>query len=335
MCEALQVPTTIFLLHGEGVSSLSWSSWFTQHDIHVQSGSLSDIESLCSENQVHAVFIQESLSNRDIERAVALIHQVSQARIVGMTHASQDNLECLFRLGFDEILTPQMSLEEQQTRCLKQLNEGKKRYALKADYDELAGSYALSQKQNDELILLSKADSLTGLFNRRYMMRKLQEEALRNQRSQHNTFSLLVCDIDHFDALNAKEGREIGDRVLREVALILTNSCRTYDIISRWSGDQFMLLLPETDLTWALVVADRCKRNIERYEFHLGESQVHIQVTIGVAEFRQPDGISECTLRVEQALKEGKRRGRNCIVYKGLSGAPDTFQTYEGMSSEE
>jgi len=200
---------------------------------------------------------------------------------------------------------------------------------LRQSYIELHERYENLLKQNEELEFLSKADALTGLFGRRYMMRKLQEEAARTQRTGH-IYTTLICSLDGFEELDDKLGKIIGDQIIKEIAAVVTTSCRTYDIVARWSDDQFMLLLPETDMTWALVVAGRCRRNVERYQFVSEGEAIKLTLTVGMSEYRQSDGPGGCIRRTEYALREGKQRGGNSIVFSSIVGSEVTYTTYEG-----
>lgn len=332
MNESSSAPAYLLILQRDEQGLSELREWLRDKQVQLRSAVPDSLEAVCAERSPEAVLVAERFQDWDWDRLLPHLHQLTSAPVLAW--ADEQAADTLLQNGLDEVIAPSMELTEQGERCLNQLRLGRKLQQSQEDYQELMGRYELSLKRNDELELLAKADPMTGLYNRRYMLRKLQEEASRNQRSRH-TFSVLICDLDHFGALNEREGRDVGDRVLQEIALTLTNSCRTYDVIARWGADQFLLLLPETDLTWALVVAERCRRNVERYQFKNGERQIDLRVTTGVAEFRQADGVGGCMRRAEQALKEGKQRGRNCIVYCDVTGSGTSFQLYTTSEPRE
>ena len=321
--------------NGDTAARDSLCSWLFQRQVQVSRGDWQMWMDSPVARDSQAVMIQEGCLAEDIDVVVNGLRDQTDAMLIFLSHSSETTaIGDALAKGFDEVLTPTMSLAEQGERVMSKIRQGLRLSRQHLSYLELYERYELVVKQNEELELLSKSDALTGLFGRRYMMRKLQEEAARTQRSRH-MFTMLICSLDRFDIIEESEGKEVCDRILKETAGVVTNSCRTYDIVARWSESQFMLLLPETDLTWALVVAERCRRNVKRYLFENEEKKIDLSVTIGLAEFQQNEGVGGCIRRSEHALKEATQRGSNCIVFCSAAGSELSYDTYVPVEEEQ
>ena len=290
--------------------------------------SLDILTTIRLENQINVAIFSDSLPLEDLTSQVRMFSQTMQLIYYSSTAYSGKQVQDIWKAGFNELIDSAMPLEEQNARVLNQLSLYHDVQGKNTRLDELQLQYELAMQRCDELELLAKADPITGLYNRRYMVRKLQEEASRLQRTK-SAFSMLLIDLDDFSGLNSIESREIGDRILQDIGATLTNSCRTYDVVGRWSGDQFLMLLPETDLTWALVVAERCRKNIANYVLVRSENHlVNVTASVGVAEYRLADGVGDSMHRVELALREAKQRDRNCVVFNNVIDGLNIFQIY-------
>ncbi|MGI8586525.1 MAG: diguanylate cyclase [Chloroflexia bacterium] len=166
---------------------------------------------------------------------------------------------------------------------------------------------------------LATVDDLTGLWNRREMERMLDDDITRSRRFRHS-LGLLMVDIDHFKLVNDTYGHQAGDAVVRWVAEVLLDSVRSTDRVSRYGGDEFLVVLPETTEPKARQVAEKIRGHLVAWPFSGqavgGESmEIPITVSIGVADF-PADGSSKTELiaAADEALYEAKRRGRNCTV---------------------
>lgn len=159
-------------------------------------------------------------------------------------------------------------------------------------------------------------DSLTGLANRGGLDRSLTA-AIRNQREAGTPLACAVIDIDHFKSLNDRYGHPVGDEVLRIVSRALMVSARQGDVIGRPGGDEFLTVLPSTDMATAQFVADRMRKAIAEADLSavLGAGTLGgITVSVGVALFRANDTISTFVERADRSLYEAKRQGRNRVV---------------------
>lgn len=169
------------------------------------------------------------------------------------------------------------------------------------------------ERQKKQLELLASTDSLTGLLNRRSFTELLESEVIRQQRS-NKTFSIVMSDIDNFKNLNDSYGHPFGDAVLINVADTLKAHIREQDSVSRWGGEEFILLLPETDLKGALILSDKIREILEKSDNRFEGTQVTVTATFGISECRPKDNYLESIKRADQALYEGKKAGRNCVM---------------------
>jgi diguanylate cyclase (GGDEF)-like protein len=170
--------------------------------------------------------------------------------------------------------------------------------------------------------LLSITDPLTGLVNRRYLEERLQEELERSKRHRF-AMSFMMVDIDDFKAYNDRHGHQAGDLALEMTAQCLKTALRSADVAARYGGEEFSILLPQTGLAEARIIADRIRRRIERTHFPHGKSQPlgAVTVSIGISSYG-PDFDTPATLiySADQALYLAKSHGKN------------TVETYEAAS---
>ncbi|HZH89900.1 MAG TPA: diguanylate cyclase [Pyrinomonadaceae bacterium] len=164
--------------------------------------------------------------------------------------------------------------------------------------------------------LLSITDPLTGLLNRRYLEERLGEEFERSKRHRF-PMSFLMIDIDNFKEYNDRNGHQAGDLALEITAQCLKSALRSADVASRYGGEEFSILLPQTSATEALVIAERIRSRVEKSSYPHGENQPggSITVSIGVSAFgpklETPSGIIGAA---DHALYVAKSRGKNCVV---------------------
>jgi two-component system, cell cycle response regulator len=159
-------------------------------------------------------------------------------------------------------------------------------------------------------------DALTSLHNRRYMESHLgtlvDEAAARGK-----PLSLLILDIDFFKSINDNYGHDAGDDVLREFATRVRKSIRGIDLACRYGGEEFVVVMPETDVAVAQVVAERIRRRIaaEPFPIQKGKGTIDVTISIGIAALAVADDTAETILkRADQALYRAKRDGRNRVV---------------------
>jgi len=165
-------------------------------------------------------------------------------------------------------------------------------------------------------IELAITDGLTGLFNRRYMETHLGT-LVDQSAARGKPITVLVLDIDYFKAINDSYGHDAGDDVLREFALRIRKATRNIDLACRYGGEEFVIVMPETDMAVATAVAERLRRRIATEPFAIQKGARHLEVTIsiGIAALSGiNDNAATILKRADQALYRAKRDGRNRVV---------------------
>jgi two-component system cell cycle response regulator len=166
-----------------------------------------------------------------------------------------------------------------------------------------------------ESVELAITDGLTGLHNRRYMeghMKTLVSEAIRTDRK----LSMLVADIDHFKNVNDTHGHDVGDMVLKEFAVRLKRNTRGIDLACRLGGEEFVIIMPDTDVARAYQVGERLRACVASDEFPIGDGQsIRVTASVGIGTLERSDDTPETIFkRADTALYSAKRRGRNRVV---------------------
>lgn len=214
----------------------------------------------------------------------------------------------LVPFGFAAIvISMQVSLANSFTSMLGRLEE------------EVNRRTAALSEANLQLAEVARADPLTGLLNRRGFLEEASTEVQRFYRSGR-TFSLVLGDVDHFKRFNDNYGHACGDYVLKRVANILTERLRDVDRVARWGGEEFILLLPETDTQGAAVLADKLRKIIADSVFHFEGETIGTTMTFGVASFRKDESLDNCIARADTAMYHGKKAGRNKVMLGGFRG---------------
>ena len=204
-------------------------------------------------------------------------------------------------IGVNDILARPIDPQELAARARTQIR--RKRYT---DYlrDNL-----------DHSLELAVTDQLTGLHNRRYMAGQL-EALMRRANQGGEPVSLLVIDIDHFKKVNDSFGHDVGDEVLAEFAVRLASNVRAIDLPVRHGGEEFVVVMPETDLTVATTVAERLRRRIATEPFPVqgGTNNLEVTISIGISALGKDDTAANILKRADAALYRAKRDGRNRVV---------------------
>lgn len=165
----------------------------------------------------------------------------------------------------------------------------------------------------EELHHQASTDPMTGLANRRALEERLEAERARAQRTGRG-FTLLMVDLDHFKAVNDRYGHPVGDQVLKELADLLRRELRSIDLLGRWGGEEFLVLLPETRFEGGHRVAEKIRRRIEQTEFEGGGHRIGLTLTIGLASCGPNEALRWCLKRADDALLQGKDSNRNQVV---------------------
>jgi diguanylate cyclase (GGDEF)-like protein len=171
----------------------------------------------------------------------------------------------------------------------------------------------LAKAIEDAEKLTVNRDPLTGIPNRRALEESLADEMRRAKRYQR-PFSLFFIDIDRFKRVNDQFGHAVGDAALKEFAAVVSRSLRPADVPSRWGGEEFVVLLPETGPESARRAAERLRETMERHSFAFRAGE-RLTCSIGVSSFpSDAEGARELLKIADEALYEAKRRGRNLVV---------------------
>jgi two-component system cell cycle response regulator len=225
--------------------------------------------------------------------------------------------------------TPILALVEEgdQKRLVRALEIGINDYLIRPiDKNELVARvktqikrkrYSDRLRQNLQLSLeMAITDQLTGLYNRRYMSRHLDTQ-LKAAIESKKPLSFLIMDIDFFKSINDTYGHAVGDEILRAFASRLKANVRGIDLACRYGGEEFVVIMPETDVAFAYAVAERLRQNVADVPFPISvtEKALTVTVSIGIASIERPDDTADIILkRADAALYRAKRDGRNRVV---------------------
>lgn len=174
---------------------------------------------------------------------------------------------------------------------------------------------------NQELKRLSASDGLTGIANRRFFDEHLSREWRRARRGS-GEIAILMCDVDHFKAYNDTYGHQAGDDCLRQVAHKIRDSMeRAADLAARYGGEEFVVLLPDTPIAGAHIVAEKLRQTIHALKLpHAGSAHHHVTLSIGIAAMAAGDQNTQQTLieAADRALYRAKHAGRNLVCRHNL-----------------
>ncbi|MCK4765476.1 MAG: GGDEF domain-containing protein [Candidatus Aminicenantes bacterium] len=154
-------------------------------------------------------------------------------------------------------------------------------------------------------------DRMTQLFNRGYMDELLKNEYERAKRYKRR-FCVIMLDIDNFKSINTVYGYSKGDIVIKKISNVLRDSVREVDSVGRWGGEEFFIILPETGLDEAVVIAERIRDSVEKITFE--EIDKRVTITAGVAQSKEKKDCSQLVKRVGKLLLEGKNLGKNMVI---------------------
>ena len=185
----------------------------------------------------------------------------------------------------------------------------------------LAHQFALALRRlklYKDIETLAITDGLTGVYTRRYFIERFEEEIQRSA-LRKSTLAFLMIDADYFKKINDQHGHLTGDQALKEISNIVQESVREIDIVGRFGGEEFCVVLPDTDMEGARVVAERIRKSAEKRLIKAYDNNLHVTVSIGVAMYPS-DGklLEELMDKADWALYRAKSQGRNCVVAFGL-----------------
>lgn len=275
----------------------------------LQSGSINDATfsiGLTSEKELFA--LKEARTNFFLGIALALIILVIALHFTLLKYLKEyETLSQVLidfyedRLDIKEVISKiKLSIHNQPTSEVKKIAEA---------------LFNMSKKVSDTqnaLELLSSTDQLTTLANRRKLEEYLEQKLKEGNRG--NFFSIVMLDIDRFKVINDTYGHEIGDHVLIHTAKLMQSIIRESDMLGRWGGEEFLLILPQTNLEGALVMAEELRSKIYHYQFEYYPQRV--TMCLGVAEYLVSDTPNSILRRADNALYRAKNNGRNKVEYE-------------------
>jgi len=158
-------------------------------------------------------------------------------------------------------------------------------------------------------------DELTGVMNYRRLMESLEHHIKRAVRRGHerSPLCLIMSDLDFFKKINDTYGHMIGDLVLQHLARRIKSATRDFDMIGRFGGEEFVVIMADTDLELAKVIAERIRLGVST-PFHIKKFNIHITISLGVAMLKPGESRESLLERADAAMYEAKKRGRNCVV---------------------
>ena len=189
----------------------------------------------------------------------------------------------------------------------------------------LAHQFALAYqriKLYKDIETLAITDGLTAVSTRRYFLERFDEEIKRAQ-ARKIKMSFLMLDVDHFKTINDRHGHLTGDAVLKEIGVIIKENIREIDIAGRYGGEEFCVVLPDTDLEGARVVAERIRKAAEARIIKVYDTVLSITVSIGVSAYPSDGDLPEELIdKADWSLYRAKSQGRNCVVAFGMYHPP-------------
>ena len=170
-------------------------------------------------------------------------------------------------------------------------------------------------RMNIELRHTTMTDHLTGLANRLSLNTKLAEEYARTQRYAQ-PLSIIIADLDHFKQINDTYGHLSGDEVLQKTADLFRKNTRTNDLVGRWGGEEFMIILPQTELAGATAMAVNLRKYLASTDFGFSKA---VTASFGVCQYQQGDSLEHFLKLADSTLYKAKEAGRNCVISARLA----------------
>lgn len=197
---------------------------------------------------------------------------------------------------------------ERETKAEGRLKE------LHARIDEMESKSADIQRKLEEQKLLAVLDPLTGLPNRAAYNDKVNQ-FWGDDASQHQPLTMVVCDIDHFKRVNDQYGHLAGDKVLRLIAKILRGGMRESDFVGRYGGEEFVMMLPNTEAVPAKELLDKLRRVVEQSPFNFKGEPLRVTASFGIAQAKSGENAEKLFSRADEVLYRAKEEGRNrCLI---------------------
>lgn len=182
--------------------------------------------------------------------------------------------------------------------------------------------YNTVRRAERKLLELATTDSLTSLSNRRHLLALAEREVTRS-RLTGDPIALILADIDHFKQINDEYGHDGGDRVITHAGAQLAGLCRAQDIVARWGGEEFLILLPATTFDDGFAVAERIRKTVANAAVEHQGRTINYTLSLGVASLKEDESFNDAIIRADRALYQSKESGRDRVT-AASAAAPAT-----------
>lgn len=293
----------IALVQSDGVL-ISWNHAF--EEIKNSTASINKLENIFSEKDRSLVISKLAFASHDNWIAEVFLNEATLV-VCDCTLIPMANGNSLF-------IAETVDSDPAVQQTIERLNRQVKMFKVES---ESAKKIARNKQIEMESVMIqarevAQIDALTFLFNRRMIVRELQDEVLRAER-YNNTLSISIIDVDKFKLVNDTYGHPVGDEVLKQVACQLRDHIRHPDTVGRYGGEEFLILLPNSDAKAATEQAVRLGKEIREMVVTIKEHELKVTVSIGIAQFKAGVDTWDTLLnRADNAMYEAKNNGRDC-----------------------
>ncbi|HOP63544.1 MAG TPA: diguanylate cyclase [Spirochaetota bacterium] len=259
--------------------------------------------------------------NKISEKSALLIHLKNNWKIINAEQARELMADDPYTSELYKLLVPEIVIPLRSKNTLNGLIFMSKKI-MDTPYteqefiflDKLA-KFASIAVENSRLYRMATLDRMTGLFIHHYFQERLAEEIKRAERTE-NPLTLLMADLDHFKEVNDRYGHPQGDIILKGTANIIHQNIRSFDIPSRYGGEEFAIILADTDIEAAEHIAARLRKRVEEATYLIDNDEVRITISIGIAQFDSHKDMTSKDLikRADTALYSAKSQGRNRVI---------------------
>ena len=180
------------------------------------------------------------------------------------------------------------------------------------------GSGNVEAVYHEEIYRMMITDGLTGIANRRKLDEALENEFLRAKR-YGRPLSIAILDADHFKKVNDNHGHIVGDFVLKKLATLFQQNIRREELLGRYGGEEFVVVMPEVDSNGAFQLAEKLRKTVETTVFKSGETELPVTISVGVATLGEEESVKDFLDTADQALYRSKEEGRNRVTIGGIA----------------
>jgi diguanylate cyclase (GGDEF)-like protein len=261
-------------------------------------------------------FLSDEYLKANSPKSILCSPLISKNTTIGIYYLENSLTPSLFtsdKLEILNLLSSQISISLENASLYKQMQEYNRTLEKKVEERTTELTDALTRIEQ-----LAMTDPLTKLSNRRHIISCIEYQIVIKQRTA-KPFCIVICDIDHFKNINDTYGHDCGDAVLLSVASVFKNVLRQQDFVSRWGGEEFLIVLPDTSIDGAQIVAEKLRSKIENTQIQQEDTTLSITMTFGVTVFSEAAGIDGSIIQADQALYFGKNSGRNKVVVFDLA----------------